>query len=236
MIKTIYILWFQGFDNAPDIIKKCVDSWKYYNSDWNIILLDDNNLCKYLTLDNYLCKNINKIALSDIVRIILLKSYGGLWVDATTFCNKPLNDWISNYIKEGFFAFDKPGPDRLLSSWFIYSEKDNYIIDKWYNSVIIYYNNRDTPHTYFWFHYLFGEIYNKDVIFKNVWDNVPKLSANGIGPHYIHENGLFKNITPKIKKDIDTKITPLYKLTYKRNFPIYNESIIIYYLYSTIKS
>ena len=31
----------------------------------NIILLDDNNLCKYLTLDNYLCKNINKIAINN---------------------------------------------------------------------------------------------------------------------------------------------------------------------------
>ena len=97
MIKTIYILWFQGFDNAPEIVKKCVQSWKYYNPDWTIILLDNTNLNNYITLENYIIdihnKNINHTALSDIIRVIFLKLYGGLWVDSTTFCNRPLNEW-----------------------------------------------------------------------------------------------------------------------------------------------
>ena len=47
MIKTIWILWFQGFENAPQVVKTCLKSWKRYNSDWNIIELDENNLEKY---------------------------------------------------------------------------------------------------------------------------------------------------------------------------------------------
>ena len=47
MIKDIYILWYQGFDEAPDLVNKCVKSWKYYNPDWNIILLDETNYDKY---------------------------------------------------------------------------------------------------------------------------------------------------------------------------------------------
>ena len=50
MIKIIYLLWFQGFDNAPEIVNKCVYSWKYYNPDWNIILLDHKNLINYINL------------------------------------------------------------------------------------------------------------------------------------------------------------------------------------------
>lgn len=235
MIKTIYILWFQGFNKAPEIVKECVNSWKYYNPDWNIVLIDNNNLINYVNLDNYKI-NFDKTALSDVVRILLLKLYGGLWVDATTFCNKPLNDWLPNYINEGFFAFDKPGPDRLLSSWFLYSDKNNYIIDKWYNKTIIYYKNNDNPDIYFWFHYLFGDLYKLDKIFKEIWDRVPKLSANGNGPHYLQEQGMFKNISIQNKLDIDNKITPLYKLTYKCEFPKYNENLNLYYLYSTIKN
>ena len=239
MIKTIYIVWFQGFDNAPEIIKACVNSWKFYNPDWNIILIDNNNLINYVNLENYITdiykRNINNTALSDIIRVILLNLYGGLWVDATTFCNKPLNDWLPKYINEGFFAFNNPAPDRLLSSWFIYSEKNNYIIDKWYNKTLQYYKINNCPHTYFWFHYLFGDLYNSDNIFKKLWDKVPKLSANGIGPHYLQEKGMFNNISIQTKLDIDNKITPFYKLTYKCNFPEYNESTILYYLYSTIK-
>lgn len=231
MNKTIYILWFQKFDNAPEVVNRCVQSWKHYNPDWNILLLDDLNLNTYIQLNTY---DINKTALSDIVRILLLKKYGGLWVDATTFCNKSLDTWLPDYIKEGFFAFDKPGPDRLLSTWFIYAEKNNYIIDKWYNSTLIYYKLNNTPHTYYWFHYLFGDLYNSDSQFKEIWDKVPKLSANGIGPHYIQEKGFFNDISFQIKTDIDTNITPLYKLTYKVDFQLYNETKILYYLYSTI--
>ncbi len=239
MNKTIYILWFQGFDQAPDIVKKCVESWKYYNPDWNILLLDNANLCNYINLEDHdhidiTKKNINYTALSDIVRISLLNIYGGLWVDATTFCNKPLNDWLIKYANKGFFAFNKPGPDRLLSTWFIYSEKGHYIVNSWFNSIIVYYKTHHNPHTYFWVHYLFGDLYNCDDTFMNVWNTVPKLSANGYGPHYLQEKGMFKKLTSNIKKDIDDKITPLYKLTYKCKFPDYCETLNTYYLFSTI--
>jgi hypothetical protein len=237
MIKTIYILWLQGFDNAPEIVKNCVNSWKYYNSDWNIILLDSKNLINYIHLENYITPNnsIEKCHLSDIIRMILLNLYGGLWVDATTFCNASLNDWLPNCINERFFAFDKPGTDRLISNWFLYSDKNNYIIDKWCCKTLDYYSINDRAHTYFIHHYLFGDLYNSDIKFKEIWDKVPKKSANGIGPHYLQEKGMFNNINNETKKDIDTKLTPLYKLTYKCNFPKYNKNINLYYLFSTIK-
>lgn len=232
MIKTIYILWFQGFDEAPEVVKKCANSWKVYNPDWDIILLDNNNLRNYINLENL--DKFNKTAQSDVIRILLLQLYGGLWVDATTFCNQSLNDWLPNYIHQGFFAFNKPGPDRLLSTWFLYSERGNYIIDKWYDRTLHYYEINNNPHTYFWFHYLFGDLYNSDSKFKEIWDKVPKLSANGNGPHYLQEQGMFNTISMLVKTNIDNKITPLYKLTYKCEFPVYNENLNLYYLYSTI--
>jgi hypothetical protein len=90
------------------------------------------------------------------------------------------------------------------------------------------------PHTYFWFHYLFGELYNHDFTFRKLWDNVIKISANGLGPHYLQEKGLCNKLNIHIKNDIDNKITPLYKLTYKCNFPPHDNEVNIYYLYSTI--
>ncbi len=40
MNNTIWITWFQGWDNAPEISQKCLESWKHYNPDWNI---EDNS-------------------------------------------------------------------------------------------------------------------------------------------------------------------------------------------------
>ena len=68
-----------------------------------------------------------------------------------------------------------------------------------------------------------------------MWLRVPKLFANGIGPHYLQEHGMFNKITEKNKSDINNKITPLYKLTYKCKFLEYDETLNLYYLYSTIK-
>jgi hypothetical protein len=238
MIQTIYILWIQGFDNAPLIVKECVKSWKYYNPDWNIILLDKTNLSTYINISEHIDlsgKDINNTTLSEIIRVILLKLYGGLWTDATTFCNRPLNEWLPNYIKDDFFAFEKPGPDRLLSSWFLYSEPDTYIINNWYKQVLIYYTTNNKPHTYFWFHYLFGDLYNSDIKFRELWDKVIKLPANNYGPHYLQERGMFDIKTNEIKFDIDKKITPLYKLTYKCDFPPPDTSLNVYYLFSTLK-
>lgn len=238
MNKTIFILWLQGFENAPDIVKRCVESWRYYNSDWNVILLDSNKLTNYIKIEDHFDiskKQIGNAALSDIIRCMLLQKYGGLWVDATTFCNRSLNEWLPNYINEGFFAFEKPGPDRLISSWFLYADKNTYIINSWLNSTLKYWKVNNKSHTYYWFHYLFGDLYGSDNTFKDIWDKIPKISANGSGPHYLQEKGLFSTITNKIKEDIDNKITPLYKLTHKCAFPSYNQKLNLYYLYSTIK-
>ena len=248
MIKILFILWFQGFENAPEVVKMCVRSWKHYNPDWNIICIDDANLHEYIVLELY---DISMQERSNVIRCILLNTYGGVWADATTFCNRPLDEWLPLFCeKEGFFAFNKPlndwlpkyvclenevVKDRLLSNWFIYSDPNHYIMRKWLQKTVDFHNtNMQQPHSYFIHHYLFGELYESDAAFKEIWDNVPKIDANGMGPHYLDEKGFFDELTCATKMDIDCKITPLYKLSYKPVFPEYDETKHIFYLYSTI--
>ena len=236
MIKNIFICWFQGFDNAPEIVKNCLKSWYHYNPDWNIIQIDDNSLKKYINLSNHIDiskKNISMAHLSDIIRVLLLNKHGGVWVDATTFCNKPLNNWLPQNIKEGFFAFNKPGPDRMISNWFLYANKQNHIINKWKNATLNYYKKHDKANTYFIHHYLFERLYNNNEQFKKIWNSVPKLSANKI--HYLYGKGFFSKNNDEVKNDINSKIIPLYKITYKCDFAReYNSKTNLYYLFSTI--
>lgn len=95
MIKVIYLLWFQEFENSPLVVKRCRESWIKHNPEWKIIFLDQNNLHEYLDLKDYIPdiekKEISLTHKSDIIRLILLHKYGGLWTDATTFCMKPLD-------------------------------------------------------------------------------------------------------------------------------------------------
>ena len=127
----------QGLDAAPLVVQKCYESWQKHNPDWNIVLLDENNIQEHITLR---AKQITHQALSDILRINLLSKYGGVWVDATCFCTKPMGEWLYANLNSGFFAFERPGPDRMISSWFLASTKNNYITHAYTEAVNMYWD------------------------------------------------------------------------------------------------
>ena len=158
MIKKIFIYWGQKFINAPIVVKQCLLSWKLENPTWDIIELDDTNLQKYIDIKNEIPnmekKNITKASYSDIIRIFLLEKYGGCWCEATLFCNKSLDKWLINHISSGFFGFCNPSHDRLIASWFLYCEKNNYIIKEWKKITINYWINHNEKDHYYWFHHL----------------------------------------------------------------------------------
>ena len=128
-------MWLQGLDGAPLMVKKCHESWVKHNRDWELVLLDEQSIGEYIP---QLPAGITKQALSDVLRINLLAKHGGVWVDATCFCMKPLEEWLYDYMQSGFFAFDRPGPDRMLSSWLIACNKYNYIASTYQNMVNLY--------------------------------------------------------------------------------------------------
>ena len=235
--KVLFIYWAQKFENTPDIVKKCLLSWKLNNPTWKIIELDDDNLSEYINIEEEIpdikTKKITKTSYSDIVRIFLLEKYGGVWCDATMFCNQSLDIWLNKNTSTGFFAFNKPGGNRLLSSWFLYSEENHYITKKWKEMTIEYWKNHNKMHHYFWFHFLFGDLYNSDNKFKKLWDLTPKISADG--PHYILFNGgLTGQLSDKIKNHINKVKIPCYKLSYKYNKRKYNDLCNLSYLMNTI--
>ena len=68
-------------------------------------------------------------------------------------------------------------------------------------------------HPYFWFHYTFRQVYLADEKFKSLWDSTPKISADI--PHKPQLTGLLKPLNSEIKEEIDKKVSPVYKLTWK---------------------
>jgi hypothetical protein len=257
--KIIWFLWLQGMADAPLVVRKCHDSWLKHNPDWQFNFLDADNIADHIDLKQ---DDITNQSFSDILRINLLAKYGGVWVDATCFCTKPLDEWLPEYMKTGFFAFSRPGPDRMISSWFIASNKYNYITITYKAKVNAYWSeNRGLTsfessrwcflnkrlqkrsnqvwfstliygllkvYPYFWFHYLFENIYLSDKQFKEMWDDTPKFSADK--PHKLQISGLFESLSKEIKDEIDNKISPVYKLTWKYESSAYKEDSVLAYL------
>jgi hypothetical protein len=259
-------MWLQGFDEAPALVKKCYLSWRRYNSEWKVVFLNEGNIGEYLDLQKLEIKNENvtKQAFSDLVRINLLAQYGGVWVDATCLCCAPLNTWLGEYTKSGFFAFYKPGRDRLVSSWFLASTQDCYLVSKWRDESNQYWRNSSFSgggnrllieilsmlfnhntymtkfwfsffvrriiriYPYYWFHYLFGRVIQKDAQCMRVWTKTKKYSADI--PHKVLFSGLLRPLPQEIKHYIDSKQSPLYKLAWRYDLSEYKEGCILHYL------
>src|SRR3954453_20542988 len=124
--RVVWTLWLQGWETAPPLVQACLRSWQRRNPTWTVRTLTRDNISQYLDLlSTYPDVNLDQIpaaALSDMIRIALLSQHGGVWADSTVFCVMPLDRWIDDYSRTGFFAFARPGPDRMLSSWFLASE------------------------------------------------------------------------------------------------------------------
>ncbi len=210
--KIIWVLWFQGWETAPWLVRKCLASWQVHNPGWDVRALDARTLQVYIELPDFDGRTIGPAALSDIIRIGLLREYGGVWVDATVVCHRPLDAWLPAVMDEGFFAFDRPAPDRLLSSWFLAAAEDNAIVARWHAATLDYWRRHQSADTYFWFHYLFGTIHDRHPEVRDSWDRVPRISADG--PHALQMAGLLLDNAAKIDALLDD-LPPVSKLTYR---------------------
>ena len=138
--KKLFLAWFQGWERAPDVVIHCRNSWEHHNPTWQIHFLDDTNLSSYVNLADFssLSKTLPPYILSEILRLRLLKTYGGVWADATCFCCRPLDEWLDRYLDSGFFAFNRPGQDRMISSWFLAAAPGNRLVDIYCQAVCNY--------------------------------------------------------------------------------------------------
>jgi len=210
--KIIWILWLQGWDRAPWLVRKCLASWQHENPGWEVRALDAGTLQRYIELPDLQGKDIGPATLSDIVRICLLREYGGVWVDATVLCHRPLDSWLPVVTGEGFFAFDRPGYGRMLSSWFLAAAEDSPIIARWHAATLDYWRGRRTADAYFWFHYLFGTLYETCPEVRDSWDHVVKVSAHHA--HVLQEAGLLLDNAGTIDALL-SGLPPVSKLTYR---------------------
>ena len=144
MERKIWFCWFQGLDNAPELIRINLKSWRERNPTWEIVVLDNSNISNFVNLEAILGENIEFISpasMSDVLRVNLLEKYGGVWVDATTFCNTALDEWLYESMYEGFFGLKNGSNDRIVSTFFIACEAKHPLISAWKKETNLYWKN-----------------------------------------------------------------------------------------------
>lgn len=102
--KVIHYCWFGG-SPLPDLAVKCIESWKKYCPDYQIIEWNESNYdfdcCDYVK-EAYLSKKWAFV--SDYARFDLLYKYGGLYFDTDVELIKDIND----IVEKGAFMGREP--------------------------------------------------------------------------------------------------------------------------------
>ena len=101
--KIIHYCWFGG-NPIPEKDKKCIESWKKFCPDYEIIEWNENNFdincCQYVK-EAYEAKKWAFV--SDFARLWIIYNYGGIYFDTDVELLKNIDIFL-NY--DGFFGFE----------------------------------------------------------------------------------------------------------------------------------
>lgn len=93
--KIIHFCWLSG-DPYPDLINKCIDSWKKYLPDYEIVLWDTHRIDINSNIWLKQSYETKKYAFAaDYIRFYALYSYGGIYLDADVEVLKSFDDLLS---------------------------------------------------------------------------------------------------------------------------------------------
>lgn len=214
----IWILWFQGFENAPEIIQTCYRSVQDYakRSGKILMTLDESNLFDFVTLPEFIIDKwklgiIGDAHFSDLCRLSLLSKYGGIWIDSTVLLTGDIDNMI---LESDLFVFQASPLDissTKISNWFIYSKyPNNKIIDSMKLTLLNFWRKNNKIGDYFIFHLFFSLLIESDEL-KGEFDKC--LYQSNIYPHLLYKR-INKNYNESEYLSI-IKMTSIHKLTYK---------------------
>lgn len=97
-LKVLHYCWF-GRNAKSDIIKKCIESWRKYCHDYEIVEWNEDNFdvncCDYVR-EAYQTKKWAFV--SDYCRFWVLYNYGGIYLDTDVEIIKPIDDLPDNFL------------------------------------------------------------------------------------------------------------------------------------------
>lgn len=186
--KYIWVCWWQGEQEMSPIVKECYRRICNYNKNKNVILITEKNLKDWVSFPDYILKKyqqgiITKTHFSDLLRMELLKEYGGVWMDITllTFGAVP-EEFYRFPVYTGRFPYNKMDYNVSKNRWTSYfwvSRYSNNILFRYMSDFWrTYWKQKDELIEYFLVDYALDFGYCNIPAMKQELDAVP---LNGCG-------------------------------------------------------
>ena len=101
--KVIHYCWFGGKEK-PELVKKCIDSWKKYCPDWEIYEWNETNFDISSVVYMKEAYEMKKWAfVSDVARLMIIYLNGGVYLDTDVELTGSIETWLEN---DAFYAFE----------------------------------------------------------------------------------------------------------------------------------
>lgn len=183
----IWTSWWQGEDCAPELVKVCIESQRkaFASLGTEVIVLTKDNWNQYIDLPQHIMDKLEsgRITIthfSDILRAELLKRYGGLWIDATVFCTKPIDTSVLN---EGLFTVKCHDSSEFLTlqrwSGFLFGDRENSKLFTFMAEAFSYYwQRKDALVAYLLIDYIIAIAYAHFSDVREQIDDIPTSNKN----------------------------------------------------------
>lgn len=178
--RVIWVCWWQGENQAPDIVKRCILSIRNNKGSYDVVIITKENVLDYIEIPSYIKEKFEKKRMqfahfSDYIRLALLEKYGGIWIDATVLMTDEIPEHLSSLslfcFKRSYLSSSK----TLASNWFIIAKKRNKIIQQVKYLLEMYWKQENNLCDYYLFHLLFALVVKHEENSLD-WKNLPYYS------------------------------------------------------------
>lgn len=140
--KKVWTYWHD--DNMPPIVTRCIETWKRYNPDYQITVLNDRSvaeICGGFQISSLNIPDDFHARHADYARILVVKMFGGIWMDSSLICTQSFQ-WLQEYKPYdllGYFAPSNLTTSKefpILENWFFAAPMGSKFIQDWWDEVI----------------------------------------------------------------------------------------------------
>lgn len=130
----IWVLWWSGEDTMPAMICLCHASKKRHCGNHPLILLNQYNIRDYVDFPAEIWQQYEKGMLriqhlADMIRVQLIRRYGGLWLDASVFCGQDIPE---SCFERSLFSLRGQSDPRFVSD----NQWTTFVIGGYRNNIL----------------------------------------------------------------------------------------------------
>ena len=246
--KQIWSMWWQGGDALPDILKICYAAHLKFFSEkenYNYVLITKDNYRQYVDVPEIIEEKlqagiISFTHFSDLLRVLLLEKYGGVWFDITLLLTKPLDNSV---FKHKYYSANLSGyniaPHNLgqfitnyqWTGFFFATNMAHSPLFVFLKDVLIkYWEQYNYPMDYFMLNLFIRLAYAKN---KNIKECINAIPYNN--KHLYDMQIVMNNAYDELLLNNLSDETYIYKLTQKQEYISQKESKSTLYQYLKTK-